>query len=95
MRLEFYKPIKEIAMSYAKAVSEGRSNHCVSKGYTEYDSDGNEISKSTMQEITFSGKDEKALVIYMNKWLSMPETKEWLAQYKCQLCLYLQKGDNR
>ena len=69
-------------MSYAKAVSEGRSNHMVSKGYTEFDSDGNEISKSTMQEITFSGKDEKHLIIYMNKWLSDPETKKWLAQYK-------------
>ena len=69
-------------MSHAKAVSEGRSNHMVSKGYTEFDSDGNEISKSTMQEITFSGKDEKALIIYMNKWLGMSETKAWLAQYK-------------
>ena len=69
-------------MSYAKAVSEGRSNHCVSKGYTEYDSDGNEISKSTMQEITFSGKDEKHLIIYINKWLRDSEVKKWLAQYK-------------
>ena len=69
-------------MSYAKAVSEGRSNHCVSKGYTEYDSDGNEISKSTMQEITFSGKDEKALIIYINQWLRDSEVKKWLAQYK-------------
>ena len=69
-------------MSYAKAVSEGRSNQCVSKGYTEFDSDGNEISNSTMQEITFSGKDEKALIIYMNQWLSIHENKEWLAQYK-------------
>tara|TARA_R110002051_G_scaffold29373_1_gene68632 strand:+ start:1729 stop:1938 length:210 start_codon:yes stop_codon:yes gene_type:complete len=69
-------------MSYAEAISKGISNHCVAKGYTEYDSDGNEISKHTMQEITFSGKDEKALIIYMNQWLSMPETKEWLSQYK-------------
>ena len=69
-------------MSYAKAVSEGRSNHMVSKGYTEFDSDGNEISKSTMQEITFSGKDEKALIIYMNQWLRDSEVKKWLAQYK-------------
>ena len=69
-------------MSYAKAVSEGRSNHCVSKGYTEYDSDGNEISKSTMQEITFSGKDEKHLIIYINKWLRDSEVKKWLSQYK-------------
>ena len=69
-------------MSYAKAVSEGRSNHMVSKGYTEYDSDGNEISKSTMQEITFSGKDEKHLIIYINKWLRDSEVKKWLSQYK-------------
>ena len=69
-------------MSYAKAVSEGRSNHMVTTGYTEFDNDGNEISKSTMQEITFSGKDEKALIIYMNQWLSDSEVKKWLAQYK-------------
>ena len=69
-------------MSYAKAVSEGRSNHMVTTGYTEFDNDGNEISKSTMQEITFSGKDEKHLIIYMNKWLRQPDTKKWLSQYK-------------
>ena len=69
-------------MSYAKAVSEGRSNHMVTKGYTEFDSDGNVISESTMQEIKFSGKDEKHLIIYINKWLRDSEVKKWLAQYK-------------
>ena len=69
-------------MSYAKAVSEGRSNHMVMRGHTELDKDGNVIKESRMAEIRFMGKDEKHLIIYMNKWLSMPENKKWLAQYK-------------
>ena len=69
-------------MSYAKAVSEGRSNHMVTTGHTEFDKYGNVIKESSMAEIRFIGKDEKHLIIYMNKWLSMPENKEWLAQYK-------------
>ena len=68
-------------MSYAKAVSEGRSNHMVTTGHTEFDKDGNVIKESRMAEIRFMGKDEKHLIIYMNKWLGMSETKAWLAQY--------------
>ena len=69
-------------MSYAKAVSEGRSNHMVTTAHKEIDKDGNVISESPMAEMRFMGKDEKHLIIYMNKWLSMPDTKKWLAQYK-------------
>ena len=68
-------------MSYAKAVSEGRSNHMKTTGCKEFDKDGNVIKESTMQEIKFIGKDEKHLVEYINRWLSDPENKEWLAQY--------------
>lgn len=80
--MSYIKLNKERPMSYAKAVSEGRSNHSVSTGCTEFDKDGNVIKESTMSEIRFMGKDEKHLIIYMNKWFSMPDNKKWLAQYK-------------
>ncbi len=60
--------------------------------HKEFDNDGNVIKGHMlddgedvwlgMAEIRFMGKDEKHLIIYMNKWLSMPENKKWLAQYK-------------
>jgi len=68
-------------MSYAKAVSEGRSNHMVTTGHTEFDKDGNVTKESTMAEMRFMGVDEKHLIIYINKWLRQPDTKKWLAQY--------------
>ena len=33
----------------------------------------------TLAQIRFTGKDEKSLIQYMNKWLSLPENKKWLA----------------
>ena len=38
----------------------------------------------TLAQIRFTGKDEKSLIQYMNKWLSLPENKKWLAKYPCK-----------